>query len=246
MKRVTPYLKMRVLGAIEFAPGGSVVERIKHVSRIVFSDEDAQRCQFTWRTIQTWYSRYKKESVAASSCMTHCAARRPRSPPFRSSVRFTCRVPPATRGTSLAAVPAIAALVSMAADTGEPPPVLAWRDLFLNLTGIDLARCRVCGARHHHQPATAPPPAVARAVVPARPPRHVMNAVPHRQIPCAPCLYRRRAPVCPRPENHVHKPLLAAILRPLSARRRPTSDPIRRRVHLDTPLPPSRRPPLSP
>src|SRR5579859_4900448 len=39
MKRITPDLKMRVLGAIEFAPGGSIVERIKHLSDIVFTDE---------------------------------------------------------------------------------------------------------------------------------------------------------------------------------------------------------------
>lgn len=63
MKRVTPYLKMRVLGAIEFAPGNSIIERIRHVSGIVFTDENDQRYQFTWRTIQTWYSRYKKGGV---------------------------------------------------------------------------------------------------------------------------------------------------------------------------------------
>ncbi len=65
MKRVSPYLKMRVLGAIEFAPGASIVERIKHVSSIVFTDENDQRHQFTWRTIQTWYSRYKKDGVTS-------------------------------------------------------------------------------------------------------------------------------------------------------------------------------------
>jgi hypothetical protein len=32
MKRVSPYLKMQVLGAIEFAPGNCNVERIRHVS----------------------------------------------------------------------------------------------------------------------------------------------------------------------------------------------------------------------
>lgn len=65
MKRVTPYLKMRVLGAIEFAPGRSIVERIKHVSGIVFTAENDRRFQFTWRTIQTWYSRYKKDGVTS-------------------------------------------------------------------------------------------------------------------------------------------------------------------------------------
>jgi transposase InsO family protein len=54
---------MRVLGAIEFAPGKSNVERIRHVSTLVFTDENEQRFQFTWRTIQTWYSRYQKDGV---------------------------------------------------------------------------------------------------------------------------------------------------------------------------------------
>jgi len=60
MKRVSSYLKMRVLGAIESAPGSTIVARIRHVSDQTFLDEDGKRFQFTWRTIQTWYSRYKK------------------------------------------------------------------------------------------------------------------------------------------------------------------------------------------
>jgi hypothetical protein len=65
VKRVSPYLKMRVLGAIEFAPGPSIAERIKHVSTIAFTDDNDLRFQFTWRTIQTWYSRYKKDGVTS-------------------------------------------------------------------------------------------------------------------------------------------------------------------------------------
>ena len=65
MKRVSPYLKMRVLGAIEFAPGNTIVERIRHVSTLVFTDDDNERHQFTWRTIQTWYSRYKKDGITS-------------------------------------------------------------------------------------------------------------------------------------------------------------------------------------
>jgi hypothetical protein len=44
-----------------------------------------------------------------------------------------------------AAAPAITALVTLAANAGEPAPIPPWRELFLRLTGIDLARCRVCG-----------------------------------------------------------------------------------------------------
>jgi transposase InsO family protein len=56
---------MRVLGAIEFAPGPSIAARIKHVAGITFTDENAERFQFTWRTIQTWYSRYKKDGITS-------------------------------------------------------------------------------------------------------------------------------------------------------------------------------------
>ena len=63
MKRVSPYLKMRVLGAIEYAPGASIVARIRHVGETPFTDENGARHQFTWRTIQTWYSRYKKDGI---------------------------------------------------------------------------------------------------------------------------------------------------------------------------------------
>lgn len=65
MKRVSSYLKMRVLGAIESAPGDTIVARIRHVSEQSFLDEDGARFQFTWRTIQTWYSRYKKDGTTS-------------------------------------------------------------------------------------------------------------------------------------------------------------------------------------
>jgi transposase InsO family protein len=63
MKRVSPYLKMRVLGAIEFAKGKTIKERIGNVAGTPFSDEDGAPYVFTWRTIQTWYSRYKKDGI---------------------------------------------------------------------------------------------------------------------------------------------------------------------------------------
>ena len=63
MRNPTAYLKMRVLGAIDMAPGNSIQSRIKAVSQMTFTDEDGQARQFTWRTIQTWYSRYQKHGV---------------------------------------------------------------------------------------------------------------------------------------------------------------------------------------
>ncbi len=63
MKRVSPATKMRVLGAIEFAPGKTIKAKIDHVATLVFKDEEGDPLQFTWRTIQTWYSRYKKDGI---------------------------------------------------------------------------------------------------------------------------------------------------------------------------------------
>lgn len=63
MRNASPYLKMRILGAIEFAPGNTMISKIKHVSEMKFIDEDGFARQFTWRTIQTWYSIFKKYGV---------------------------------------------------------------------------------------------------------------------------------------------------------------------------------------
>jgi putative transposase len=63
MRNPTPYLKMRVLGAIDMAPGSSIHARIVAVSQMSFTDEEGHPRQFTWRTIQTWYSRYQKHGV---------------------------------------------------------------------------------------------------------------------------------------------------------------------------------------
>ncbi len=63
MRNPTAYLKMRVLGAIDMAEGNSIQARIKNVSQTTFTDEDGHPRQFTWRTIQTWYTRYQKHGV---------------------------------------------------------------------------------------------------------------------------------------------------------------------------------------
>jgi transposase InsO family protein len=54
---------MRVLGAIDMAEGNSIQARIQAVSQMTFTDEEGHPRQFTWRTIQTWYSRYQKHGV---------------------------------------------------------------------------------------------------------------------------------------------------------------------------------------
>jgi type II secretory pathway predicted ATPase ExeA len=63
MRNPTAYLKMRVPGAIDMAPGNSIQARIKAVSQQTFTDEDGHPRQFTWRTIQTWFTRYQKHGV---------------------------------------------------------------------------------------------------------------------------------------------------------------------------------------
>ena len=59
-------LRLRVLSAIDYAPGHSIRERIKHVARQTFRDQQTQReYTFTWRTISTWLYRYKKNGVTS-------------------------------------------------------------------------------------------------------------------------------------------------------------------------------------
>lgn len=65
MKRVSTYLKMRVLGAIDYEDGRSRKERIRKVADMKFRDEDGNLRQFTWRTISTWYCRYTKHGVTS-------------------------------------------------------------------------------------------------------------------------------------------------------------------------------------
>lgn len=60
MKRVSVYLKLRVLGAIDSMAGSTIKRRIQEVSKRIFHDEDGIPRVFTWRTIQTWLSMYKK------------------------------------------------------------------------------------------------------------------------------------------------------------------------------------------
>lgn len=63
MKNPSAYLKMRVLGAIDNAQGRTSHERILNVAGLTFTDEDGNPRKFTWRTIQTWYYRYKNHGI---------------------------------------------------------------------------------------------------------------------------------------------------------------------------------------
>lgn len=68
MKQPSVYLKMRVLGAVDTVEGKTRHERIHNVAAMTFLDEEGNSRQFTWRTIQTWYYRYKNHGITG---MTH-------------------------------------------------------------------------------------------------------------------------------------------------------------------------------
>lgn len=64
-KQKPPFeLRLRVLSAIDYAPGDSIRERIKSVSKRTFVDQQTGRdYQFTWRTISTWLYRFKVQGM---------------------------------------------------------------------------------------------------------------------------------------------------------------------------------------
>jgi transposase InsO family protein len=68
MKQPSVYLKMRVLGAVDTVEGRTRHERVHNVAAMSFLDEEGNARQFTWRTIQTWYYRYKNHGITG---MTH-------------------------------------------------------------------------------------------------------------------------------------------------------------------------------
>lgn len=71
-KNASLYLKMQIMGAIEFAEGRTIRDRIKTVSRKTFFDEDGLPRRFTWRTIETWQTRYKKHGVTIMESKSRC------------------------------------------------------------------------------------------------------------------------------------------------------------------------------
>lgn len=57
-------LRLRVLSAIDYAPGNSIQARIKSVSERTFVDQQSGcEYRFTWRTISTWLYRFKKHGI---------------------------------------------------------------------------------------------------------------------------------------------------------------------------------------
>lgn len=70
MKKITPYLKMRVIGALEYASGDTMKARYQSVSEMFFTDQDGVAHQFTWRTIQTWWYWYREHGTTESKART--------------------------------------------------------------------------------------------------------------------------------------------------------------------------------
>jgi putative transposase len=70
MKQPSVYLKMRVLGAVDTAAGRTRDERMHAVASMTFTDEDGNPRQFTWRTIQTWFYRYKNHGITGMTPRT--------------------------------------------------------------------------------------------------------------------------------------------------------------------------------
>lgn len=63
MSWTSAYFKMKILGGIDYAQGRTIKERIKKVSENTFIDEDGNPKKFTFRTISTWYYRYKSKGI---------------------------------------------------------------------------------------------------------------------------------------------------------------------------------------
>jgi putative transposase len=78
VKRPSIYLKMKVLGAIDVAPGKTRGERVHNVAAMTFLDEEGKPYQFTWRTIQTWHYRYKNHGVTGMDGSTRADKGKPR------------------------------------------------------------------------------------------------------------------------------------------------------------------------
>ncbi len=64
-------IRLRVLAAVDAASGQSIRERIKVVSLQTFVDQQTGMIyQFTWRTISTWFYRYKKQGITTLETKT--------------------------------------------------------------------------------------------------------------------------------------------------------------------------------
>jgi len=78
VKNPSIYLKMKVLGAIDIAPGRTRDQRVRSVAEMTFLDEEGNQYRFTWRTIQTWYYRYKNYGITGMDASPRADKGKPR------------------------------------------------------------------------------------------------------------------------------------------------------------------------
>lgn len=63
---VPPYIKLKVLASVDMAEGFSIKQRIINTSERIFVDENTgKNYKFTWRTISTWFYRYKIDGTTS-------------------------------------------------------------------------------------------------------------------------------------------------------------------------------------
>ena len=109
---------MRVLGAIETAGGGTIISRIKNVSQTDFTDEEGFARRFTWRTIQTWYSRFKKHGVTVMENTPRSDRGKTRKINQEQLLEAVRAVLPSARGGRDAGPPKIALLYRLCLEKG--------------------------------------------------------------------------------------------------------------------------------
>lgn len=106
---------MRVLGAIDMAAGNSIAARIKSVSQMTFTDEDGHPRRFTWRTIQTWYSRYQKHGVTVMENQPRSDKGKVRKVPLEDVAEAVRKVLPKVHGNP----PTLALLYRLCIEEGR-------------------------------------------------------------------------------------------------------------------------------
>lgn len=65
MKKVSTYLKMRVLGAVESSYQPTLRRRLQETASLAFKDEEAELRTFTEKTIEAWWYRYRKHGITS-------------------------------------------------------------------------------------------------------------------------------------------------------------------------------------
>ena len=92
---------MKMLGAVEFAEGNSVRQRIRAVSEQSFEDEEGIPHKFTWRTISTWLYRYKIDGTTAMLNKSRADKGRTRKVSLEQLLEAIEKVKPRFRGKTV-------------------------------------------------------------------------------------------------------------------------------------------------